>query len=166
MLRITNILTKNKKPGSEYCAWLRVANERLFHFDTAIERQGLFVAAQLRRTLFTVADDLEVIAVDTLQGQVFLDGVGAAFPQRHVVLAGPGLVGMAFEANLAVAAAQALSVGIEGGAGLGPQHGLVEFEVEHSIDTARAEVAAAAVGRIGADRASAGTAAVVIDALG
>src|SRR5690606_27017266 len=136
------VSTKTKSQAQNTAPGFGEQTARLLHFDATVEGPGLVVAAELGRALLAVADHFEVGGIHALQGEVLLDRVGATLAEGHVVLAGTALVGMAFEADLTVAAAQTLGVDVEGGAGLAGQHRLVELEVEDGGNAAGAEVIA------------------------
>src|SRR5690606_32009499 len=71
-------------------------------FDAAILRPCRFVMAAINRTLFTVADDIELAHRCTGRAHGALHGIATTLAEAEVVLTGAALVGMAFEGHAGV----------------------------------------------------------------
>src|SRR3546814_8150384 len=58
---------------------------------------GRFGRAEFGRTFLAIADDVDAARVDAERCQIIFRGIGTAFAERDVVIAGAAFVGMAFE---------------------------------------------------------------------
>src|SRR5262245_8882709 len=90
-----------KEPGARNAArktgWLLEDRDA-----AAVLRPRGLIALRHLRPLLAVADGLDAVRIDALRNQVVADGVGPAFAESQVVLAGAALVAVAFDGDCVV----------------------------------------------------------------
>src|SRR5215211_8331625 len=73
-------------------------------FSATVLGPGRFVVAGNRGLVFAMADDVDVVGINTGTGQVFTDRLSTFLAERAIIFFGATFVGMAFDTDNLIAA--------------------------------------------------------------